>query len=96
MKLNFNFNLKGLDGKEIGVEEKNPVNAGKLIATALVQVSKGDVMKHYEWAQKLYKGQPLELDKSDSAYLKNFIETNEQFTILMKAQCIEVFDKAKP
>lgn len=95
MKLNLNFNIKGLDGKDIGAETKEQTNIGKLIAGALVQVSKGDVMKHYEWAQKLYKGQILELDKSDSAYLKKFIEDNEQFTILTKAQAMEAFDKMK-
>jgi hypothetical protein len=95
MKLNLNINVKDIYGKEIdnaGVK----VNAGKVIAEALVNTPKGDVLKHYEWAQKLAKGQPLELDKSDTEYLKKFIENNDNFFIILKAQALEAFEKAKP
>lgn len=88
MKLNFNFNLVDLDGKEI-----DNANAGKLVANALVQQSKGDALKFWEWALALNKGEILDLDSSDQETLKNFIKDNENFAIIAKAQLLQVFKK---
>lgn len=93
MKLNFNTHLKDLSGKEVGAEQNSKVNLGKLLANLLLGATKvPDLMKHYEWAQKFYKGQAVELDKSDSAYLKKFISDHAQLTVLMKVQMLEKFD----
>jgi hypothetical protein len=88
MKLNFNFNLVDLDGKEI-----DNANAGKLIANSLVQQSKGDALKFWEWALSLNKGTVLDLDTSDQETLKNFVKDSEQFPIISKAQILKVFKK---
>jgi hypothetical protein len=88
MKLNFNFNLVDLDGKEI-----DNTNAGKLIANSLVQQSKGDALKFWEWALALNKGEELDLDSSDQETLKNFIKDSENFAIIAKAQLLKVLKK---
>lgn len=88
MKLNFNFNLVDLDGKEI-----DNANAGKVIANSLVQQSKGDALKFWEWALSLNKGTVLDLDTSDQETLKNFVKDSEQFPIISKAQILKVFKK---
>jgi len=88
MKLNFNFNLVDLDGKEI-----DNANAGKLVANSLVQQSKGDALKFWEWALALNKGEELDLDSSDQETLKNFIKDSENFAIIAKAQLLQLFKK---
>lgn len=81
-----NVSILGLDGVELP-----DANMGKLVAQMLVNGSKGDALKYFHWAQKLHKGEPLELDPSDSETLKNFIKDNDQLTILVKAQALACF-----
>lgn len=88
MKLDFNFNLTDLDGKEL-----EGANAGKLLANTLIQQTKGDAVKYWEWALALNKGDILDLDSSDQETLKNFVKDSETITILAKAQVLNVFKK---
>jgi hypothetical protein len=88
MKLDFNFNLVDLDNNPI-----ENANAGKLIANSLVQQSKGDALKFWEWALALNKGEVLDLDSSDQETLKNFVKDSENFAIIAKAQLLKVFKK---
>lgn len=88
MKLDFNFNLVDLDNNPI-----DNANAGKLIANSLVQQSKGDALKFWEWALALNKGEVLDLDSSDQETLKNFVKDSENFAIIAKAQLLKVFKK---
>lgn len=88
MKLNLNFNLLDLDGKEI-----EGANAGKLLANQLVNQSKGDAVKFWELSLKLYKGEVIDLDTSDQALIKQFIKDSEQLPVLTKAQLLLVFEK---
>lgn len=88
MKLDFNFSLLDLDGKEI-----ENANAGKLLANTLIQQSKGDAVKLWEWALSLNKGDILDLDSSDQETLKNFVKDSENFAIIAKAQLLQVFKK---
>jgi len=88
MKLNFNFNLTDLDGKEI-----KDANAGKLLANSLIQQTKGDAVKYWEWALSLNKGDILDLDTSDQETLKTFVKDSETITVLGKAQLLGVFAK---
>jgi hypothetical protein len=88
MKLDFNFNLLDLDGKQI-----DNANAGKLLANTLVQQSKGDALKFWEWAVSLNKGEILDLDSSDQETLKNFIKDSENFAIIAKAQLLQIIKK---
>jgi hypothetical protein len=88
MKLDFNFEFIGLDDQ---VFEGN--NAGKMLAGGLASASKGDALKFWDWAKKLYKGELLDLDKSDQETLKGFVKDSESFTVLAKAQILEIFIK---
>jgi hypothetical protein len=86
MKIDMNKAILGLDGKEIADS-----NIGQLIAQILVQGSKGDALKFWHWAQKLYKGEELDLDPTDTETLKNAIKDSESLTILSKAQALSCF-----
>lgn len=86
MKLDFNFNFIGLD--EVAFEGGN---AGKTLAGALAGASKGDALKYWDWAKKLFKGEVLDLDKSDQETLKTFVKESDSFTVLAKAQLLETF-----
>ena len=88
MKLDFNFDFIGLDDQ---VFEGG--NAGKMLAGALASASKGDALKFWDWAKKLFKGEVLDLDKSDQETLKGFVKDSETFTVLAKAQLLEIFIK---
>lgn len=90
MKIDLNFNIKALDGKELENQ-----NAGKLLANLLVNQPKGDTVKYYDWALKLYGGQPLDLDRSDHETLRKFVDEHQQMFILAKAQILEALDKKK-
>ena len=84
--INFNKNLLDLDGKEI-----EGANIGKVVAQSLITGGKGDALKFWHWANKMYQGEPLDLDPTDTEVLKNFIKENETMTILVKAQALECF-----
>ena len=88
MKLDFNFDLVGLDDLAI-----NGANAGKLLAQTLVSSSKGNALKMWEWALALNKGEVIDLDSVDQETLKSFVSDSESFTILAKAQLLMVFKK---
>jgi len=64
-----------------------------MLAGALASSSKGDALKFWDWAKKLFKGEPLDLDKSDQETLKSFVKESESFTVLAKAQILEIFIK---
>jgi len=87
MKINMNTPILGLDGEELANS-----NIGKLIAQMLVNTPKGDVLKHWNWAQALYAGEALELDQSDTETLKSFIKEHGDLTILVKAQALVCFN----
>lgn len=89
--LDFNKALKGLDGQEVKDEKGESLPVGKLLASQLASANKGDALKMFTWAQKVYAGETLDLDKSDEGTLKEFIKSNEQMTVLAKAQLLEVF-----
>jgi hypothetical protein len=88
MKLDFNFDFIGLDDQ---IFEGG--NAGKMLAGALASSSKGDALKFWDWAKKLFKGEVLDLDKSDQETLKGFVKDSDSFTVLAKAQLLEIFIK---
>jgi hypothetical protein len=88
MKLNFNFNLTDLDGKEI-----KDGNAGKVLANSLINQTKGDAVKYWEWALALNKGDIIDLDTSDQETLKTFIKDSDTIFVLAKAQFLGVFAK---
>jgi hypothetical protein len=90
MELNFNFNFVDLEGKEM---QDN--NAGKTLANALAYSQDGNAFKFWDWARKLFKGDKLNLDESDTQTLKSFIESNKSFVVISRAQLLHVFNKTK-
>ena len=88
MQLNLTQQVKSLDGSEI---QEAWIN--KLVANTLVQSNKGDALKFYNWALKLYNDEILDIDASDFETLKNFIKNHDQLTILVKAQVLELLIK---
>lgn len=89
--LDFNQTLKGLDGQPVKDEKDQEITLGKMLANQLAFSNKGDALKVFGWAQKIYAGEPLELDKSDESALKSLIKENEQLTNAAKAQLLSVF-----
>ena len=89
--LDFNKPLKGLDGKEVIGPDDKAINLGQFLANQLASAGKGDALKMFTWAQKIFNGDVLDLDPSDSATLKEFIKSNETMTVLAKAQLLSVF-----
>lgn len=90
MKLDFNKPVLGLDDQPI-----EGAHLGKLIANIMAASSKGDAIKQYDMARKLYKGEVLDLDRADQKTLKDIITESDAITNLTKAQALEVFDKDK-
>lgn len=86
--LNFNFELKDLNGNEIG-------NAGVLVAEMLVTESKGDAIKFFDWAINLNSKKTIEVDESDLLKIKQLINDNARLTILVKAQFLRYLEGLK-
>ena len=88
-KLNFNVPLKQLDGTDIKEGDK-PLTVGRLLSSQFASATKGDALKLFTWAQKLYAGEELELDPSDKDVFKEFVKNSESLTILVKAQALTI------
>jgi hypothetical protein len=93
MKIDLNFDLLGLDGVSVLDQTGKTINAGKVIANSLVQQSKGDALKFWDWAVALNKGEVLDLDTSDQETFKNFVKDNEGLPIITKAQILHKLKK---
>ena len=95
MKINMNKNLMNLDGKEMKDQ-----NMGKLLANILATKADGiDPIKAYDWAMTVWKGDDLEIDRSDIDKLKTLVLKTELLTTLAKAQILlslEVKDANAP
>lgn len=89
-KVNLNFAFKGLDGVEM-IE----TNAGKSLGQALASATKGDPIKHWSLAKRMYDGEILEVDESDLTLVKEFVKSSEGFTALAKAQMLDVLNNAE-
>lgn len=92
IRLDLNFILKGLDGKEI---EGNmaQVHAGMLIGNLMASSNKSsDILKWMGWAQGLYNKKAIEISDNERREIKAFIENNESITILCKVQIIEAIE----
>ena len=90
MKVDLDFNLKDLSGNEI-----KDAHAGKLVASALSQSNKGNSIKLFDWAMKLWNKEVLELDDTDFNVLKAFISESEYMTVLAKGQIVKFLDNGK-
>ena len=83
MKLDLNKKVIGLDGKEI-----EGTNLGQVVAQVIAQENKGDAVKKWYWATKLYGGEEIDLSPDDAAEFKEMIKNNEALTVMAKAQIL--------
>jgi hypothetical protein len=83
MKLDLNKKVIGLDGKEI-----EGTNLGQVVAQVIAQENKGDAVKKWYWATKLYGGEEIDLSPDDEAEFKEMIKNNEALTVMAKAQIL--------
>lgn len=88
MKLNFDKHILDLGGNPIQGAQK----LGQFLAEMLVMQAEGNVLKHFDWALKLHKGEVIDLDKADKEYLKGFVENHKTTSILVKAQMLSTLD----
>jgi len=95
MQYDFNKEIKNLAGDPLLDEKSKPLTAGKILANALVSGAKGDALKFFEWGQKLYNAQKIDLDKSDQKTLTEFVESSETMTILAKGQILLILSATK-
>jgi hypothetical protein len=87
--LNFDVAVKQLDGTEISDLGK-PLTIGRILSSQFASATKGDALKLFSWAQKLYAGEPVDLDPSDKEVFKEFVKNSETLTILVKAQALAI------
>jgi len=85
MRLTFNFKLKDLSGNEFASDEST---ANKVVAGFLSQINKGNAIKLWDWALKLYGGKGIEVDDTDYKIIEGLIETTETLPALTKAQLL--------
>lgn len=91
MKLDLNKPFLQLDGTEF----PDKPTLGKNLSNILVSGTKEDALKFYDWAVKLHKGEPIDVDKSDLKKIREFVENHETMIILMKAQVLNIIDSIK-
>lgn len=80
--INLNFQIKDLDGKDIGL-------ANKAFANTLMAEKGGDAVKLFDWAMSLNKEGKIEVDESDFNKIKEIIEKSETLFIIAKAQLLK-------
>lgn len=90
MKLDFNFDIKDLTGNAIKGQ-----TAGKILAQMLSQQSKGNSLKLYDWALKLWNDKPIEIDATDSDVLLSLVESSEYLTIISKVPIMNYIKSVK-
>ena len=94
MKLNFKFKIKNLSGKEVdGPDEL--IFANKLLGNMLSQMNKGNSIKLFDWAYKLWNKGEIEIDSTDSEVLHELIDKSEFLTVLSKTPMLELIKKKK-
>ena len=89
--INFNAPVIGLDSVALK-DATGEVSLGKIFAPVIAGQNKGDSLKLLSWAMGIFKGEDLALDKSDINVLKELIDTDNQMTILVKAQLLEILN----
>lgn len=81
-KVDLNFQIKDLDGNDIGL-------ANKAFANTLMAEKSGDAVKLFDWAMTLNKSGIIEVDESDFNKIKDIIEKSETLFIIAKAQLLK-------
>ena len=90
MVINLNQSLVDMEGTPIPDAEMN-----KILANALQNSRTGDALKLWNWAVKLYNNEELDLDPSDFSTIRAFVEAEQTFPVLTKAQILTALDASK-
>lgn len=96
MLLNFKdmvlLNLDGTPLVEKDKETNKELPAPKLasvLASVLINLTKSDPIKWYDYATTLTKEESIELDESDLKKIEELVEKSEQIPVLVKAQLLK-------
>lgn len=90
MKLNFDFKMPSLDGSTEG----NP-KASTVLSQMLAAQNKGNSIKLYDWAIKVYNGKPLEIDQTDADVLYELINSTELLSVAAKVPLMNYIKSVK-
>lgn len=90
MKLNFDFAFMALNGEVV-----KDGNAGKVLASHVASGNKGNSIKLWDWALRMYNHQDIELDNTDFDVLYALISENETLNVMAKAQLLNYMNDAK-
>ena len=90
MVINLNQSLVDMEGTPIPDAEMN-----KILANALQNPRTGDALKLWNRAVKLYNKEELDLDPSDFSTIRAFVEAEQTFPVLTKAQLLTALDASK-
>lgn len=70
--------------------------ASRLLASCLFNATGPvPVVKFYDYATTLYKGDPIEVDNSDYELLFKFVENHGAIPVISKRQIMQMFTDAK-
>jgi hypothetical protein len=100
-KIQCKVSLKDLLGKEISTsaEDKAPFFVGQAIANILLAPRQGerklDALKSWELAQKFYNNKEVEIDTSDFQKVKEMVETDKNYSMLIIGQLMEILTNLK-
>lgn len=92
MKLDLNWKLKELNGKEMQSDSEETIHAGKTLANLFTRTGSERVsnpVKYFDWALKLYNKQSIEVDESDLDEIKKFIKDHSTLFVIAKAQILK-------
>lgn len=94
MKLDFTKPLMNYEGKPYEDIPGKNLMMNVFLGRALGNyMTKGDdVLKYFDWATTLLRGDVLSLDRADQDKLRSFITNNEGLPTWSKGQLLEVFN----
>ncbi len=93
MKVNFNYEILDMESRPMLDVDQTPAMAGKILANALVMQPEGEIIKYFDWALRLHRGEIIDLDRTDQNVIKEFIKNSRTMVILVKVRLLEAFDK---
>jgi hypothetical protein len=95
-EISLDVDAKLIDGKPMLNEAGEPIKVGRVIADHIAgSAAERNVIKLYNWASSMAKGEPVKCDSEDLSSLKSFIELLPRCPTLMKAQALEILNEAK-
>lgn len=93
-KLNLNLPIVDETGSQVTPER----TVGQTLAFTMIKSvneQEGDIIKFFDWAQKLGSNKVLEIDEGDVKKLKDFVLKNKELFIIVKAPILKALDKIK-